>query len=132
MTLNIHQEANQRMVGFQRQKQAVRPAAQASGLEGSLPKHQCYYLKVTLEAHLENGTSFSQDNLKHSIRTLGTCTEHSEQLWRELKSGGGRWIHSQPGLLTYDLVLHSEAEGDEILSRATGPEAEENLQPPSL
>lgn len=51
------------MVELQRQRG---PAAETLGLEANLPTYQCYYLKVTLVAHVENGTSFSQDHLKHN------------------------------------------------------------------
>lgn len=84
------------MVVLQRQMQAGGPAAQALGLEASLPAHQCYYLKVTFVAHLENGTSFSQDHLKHNTGALSAALSTQNDR-------GGRpqeiWSHPQSGLL---------------------------------
>ena len=78
-TMTTHQETSRRMVVLQRQMQA----AQALGLAASLPALQCCYLKVTLVAHLENGTSFSQDHLKHNTGALSARAEHSERPWGE-------------------------------------------------
>lgn len=105
--MTTRQETSKRMVALQRQMQAGGPAAQALGLEASLPAHQCYYLKVTFVAHLENGTSFSQDHLKHNTGALSARAKHSERPWGE--TAGDMEPSTVRSASLRLLVLHTEA-----------------------
>lgn len=86
--------------------------------------YQRYYLKVTLVAHLEDGTSSSQDHLENNIGTLVVCTEHSEQLWGGDQRREGTTYSQVCLCMTWPFVAR---QGDEISRRTTVPGAEENI-----